>query len=363
MIAVVVTARPSYARVKTVLEGLDRLRVPFQVYACASALLPKYGRVADVIRTDGYPCVDVLASCEHNSLAGGCLTTAALTHALALVFDWDKPALVVTVADRKETLATAIAASYQHIPLFHLLAGERSGSIDDKVREAVSALASYHACPLYPPAWPHSHTSRMTGCPSVDLALRASKDQIVTLDELGGTGSLINLRGPFVVLLQHPVSDEPQAAEQLEQTMVALTAIPKPILAFWPGEESGSDASAKILRQLKENYLGNHAWHFVRNLPPARFYRLLHQCSCLVGNSSVGVRESSALGTPVVNIGTRQTGRIRAANVLDVGHDVEHIRTAVQAQILRGRFEPSQLYGDGHAGIRIAEWLQEIVTV
>ena len=348
MIAIVVTARPSYARIKTVLEGLDQLRAPFTLYVCASALLSKYGRVIDVIRRDGYDPVEVWASCEHNELVGGCLTTASLTSALAVLFARDRPSVVVTIADRKETLATAIAASYQHIPLFHLLSTEHSGSIDEKVRAAVAALADYRHDPL------------QDGCPSVDLAVRAQYDPPVTLDELGGSGSLLDLSRPFVVLLQHPVSNEPEAAAQLEQTMIALTGLPLPVLAFWPGEESGAEASSKALRQLKENYLGNHAWHFVRSAAPARFYRLLDQSVCLVGNSSVGVREASAIGTPVVNIGSRQTGRVRAANVLDVGHDVGDIRQAVQAQIVHGVYAPSALYGDGHAGMRVALWLQEI---
>jgi UDP-N-acetylglucosamine 2-epimerase len=305
--------------------------------------------VVDVMRQDGYTPIEVWASCEHNELIGGCLTTASLTTALAMLFARDRPSLVVTIADRKETLATAIAASYQHIPLFHLLSAEHSGSIDERVRAAVAALADYHHDPL------------KDGCPSVDVARRAWADPSVTLEELGGTGSALSLQQPFLILMQHPVSTEPDAGTQLEQTMVALTSIPCPVLVFWPGEESGSEASSKVLRQLRESYCGNHAWHFVRSCAPRRFYRLLSQCCCLVGNSSVGVREAGALGVPVVNIGTRQTGRVRAENVQDCDYTVEAIRQAVEAQMRHGPYPTSTLYGDGQAGLRVAKWIQEIV--
>jgi len=363
-VAVVVTARPSYARVQTVLEGLRRRAIKFHVYACASALLPMYGRVVDVIQQDGYQPIEVPASCAHNTLTGTTLTMARLTEALSLRFWWDPPSLVVTIADRKETLATAVVASYHHLPLFHLLAGERSGSIDDTVRDAVSALAQYHAVPC-PGQLPvvRKGVWRVTGCPSVDLALRSRTDPPVTCEELGGTGATLNLANSFVVLMQHPVSNEPQAAEQLECTMIAVDSLQTPVLAFWPGEEAGSDASSKILRQLKENYLGNHAWHFVRSCAPRRFYRLLAQCRCLVGNSSVGIREAGALGVPVVDIGTRQTGRLAGDHVVHVSYDVAIIRDAVQAQLKHGPYAPSTLYGDGHAGERVAAWIQEIMRV
>ena len=138
MIVIVVTARPSYARVKTVLEGLRVRQLPFIVVAAASALLDKYGRVVDVMRDDQWPCVEIPAVCEGSSLLTGVLTTAHLTDALGRYFAVLSPQLILTIADRRETLATAIAASYQHIPLLHLLADEHSGSIDEKIRGAVS---------------------------------------------------------------------------------------------------------------------------------------------------------------------------------------------------------------------------------
>jgi UDP-N-acetylglucosamine 2-epimerase len=120
---------------------------------------------------------------------------------------------------------------------------------------------------------------------------------------------------------------------------------------LWPGQDAGAGIASKALR----------AWqgrvHTVRSLPPSRFLRLLTQAACLIGNSSAGIREASYLGVPVVNIGTRQHGRERGPNVIDVPHDAVKIANALSWQIAHGPYPSSSLYGKGNAGQRIAEVL------
>jgi UDP-N-acetylglucosamine 2-epimerase len=99
--------------------------------------------------------------------------------------------------------------------------------------------------------------------------------------------------------------------------------------------------------------------HFFKNMNPTDFLRLLYQSKCLIGNSSVGIRECSYLGVPVVNIGTRQFGRERGKNVMDVGHSVSDIKSAIERQMVHGKYESDGLYGDGKAGGRIATLLAE----
>jgi UDP-N-acetylglucosamine 2-epimerase len=147
-----------------------------------------------------------------------------------------------------------------------------------------------------------------------------------------------------------------QAAAQMTQTLEACARIDLPRLVFWPGEDAGADGASKAIRL----WVGSHpeqAWHTVRNLPPQRFLRLLTQSACLVGNSSVGIRECSYLGVPVVNIGSRQCGRERGPNVWDTVHGVEEIHAAILGAISDGPCPRSTLYGNGHAGERIAEVL------
>ena len=351
MIVVVITARPSYARVKTVLEGLEVRGLETLVLVAASGVITRYGRVADVIAADGFHVQEVPALVDGNTLETGALTTGLLIGPLSRAFADLHPHLVVTIADRKETLATSIAAAYQHIPLMHLLGDEHSGSIDEKVRAANRALADYH------------HETYTMGCPSVDLALRAHTTPAITsTDELGGVGSRLALTRPFVLCMQHAVSGE-AAEPQMDITIEALRHVPLPVLCFWPGEEAGAERMAKRLRMLREEARGQEAWHFVINLAPGVFYRVLLQSACIVGNSSVGIREAGALGVPCVDIGSRQRGRRAGVNVLTVPHRTDLIAETIQRQIAHGPYPPSTLYGTGSAGSQIAEWIHRIVAV
>ena len=125
--------------------------------------------------------------------------------------------------------------------------------------------------------------------------------------------------------------------------MLALEAVGLPAVVFWPGNEAGMGATSKAIRMSR----GRFPLRTVRNLPPARFLRLLTQAACLVGNSSVGIRECSYLGVPVVNIGDRQIHRERAQNVLDTDLFIPEINSAIRWQVAHGQYPPSSLYGAG----------------
>lgn len=358
------TARSSWAKLEPVCHALQRRGVDFTIIACASALLERYGRVVDVIRDQGYP---VGAECWTTYEGASRLTTTKETGALLTELCSTLLLLhttrVVVCADRHEVLAAAQASSYLHLPLLHLQGGERSGSIDDKVRNAITQLADDHCVSTelakyrvygLTGIWRHIWN---TGCPSIDLAKEAKEAPHVTAEELGGTGPRIDLNFPFIVVLQHVVTQESEeAANQLRITLTACLQISLPLIYFWPGEDAGAETMAKVVRQARETH-PTRTFHAVRNLPPTRFLRLLTQAAVLIGNSSVGIRECSYLGVPVVNIGTRQTGRERAMNVLDVPHEIQAIQKAIEQQRHVARYPSSTLYGIGQAGERIADVL------
>jgi UDP-hydrolysing UDP-N-acetyl-D-glucosamine 2-epimerase len=361
---VVVTARPSWAKLQTLCEALSaRPDVELQIVACASALLERYGRVVDVIKAQGF---SIAAECwsvyEGENLLTSAKETGALLGDLAGVLRSLDAGVVVACADRHEVLAVAQAAAYLHLPLAHLQGGERTGSIDDRVRDSVSALATYHfTCTDLAKYRVYGLTGAAdriwnTGCGSIDLAKRALSAPPVTAEELGGAGADIDLTQPFGVLLQHPVTNEAVFARQ--QMWETIDGWPRDLqlLAWWPGQDAGADRISKALR---EEAL-HRPIHTVRNLPPNRFLKLLTQASVLVGNSSAGIREASWLGVPVVNIGMRQWARERGPNVIDVPHDALKIRQAIDQQIAHGRYPSSALYGSGNAGARIAEVLTRV---
>ena len=361
MIAVVVTARPSWAKLEPVCRALQARGAAFGIIACGSALLERYGKVIDVIRQQGYP---VVAECWNTYEGATRLTSAKETGALLTELSSRllgvQARSVVVCADRHEVLAVAQSASYLHLPLVHLQGGERSGSIDDRVRDAVTQLATYHCVSTQLAQYRvYGLTGRWetiyhTGCPSIDMAKEALTSPPVTFEELGGVGPRIDLNHPFMVILQHPVTQESDdAADHLRITLAACRQVRLPQLYFWPGQDAGAETMAKVVREYREAHPAQ-SFHAVRNLPPLKFLRLLSQATVLVGNSSAGIRECSYLGTPVVNIGSRQQGRERAKNVVDVPHEVAAIREAILAAQAHGRYPSSTLYGTGHAGTHIA---------
>ena len=369
-ICVIVASRANYARIKSVLRAVqDDPRLELQLIVGASALLYRFGSAIDVIRRDGFD----VAGVTYSIIEGENPTTMAKSTGLGIIelttlFENLRPDIVLTVADRFETMSTAIAASYMNIPLAHTQGGEVTGSIDESVRHAITKLAHIHF-----PATPASRERvlRMgedpktvfdVGCPAMDALLDV--DLSISNDlftRYGGVGPDLDLeRDPYLLVLQHPVTTEfGSGRAQIEETLDALRRLAMPTILLWPNIDAGSDDVAKGIRVFREQHRPNWLRIF-RNFSVEDYARVLNNAACVVGNSSSGIREGSWLGVPYVNIGTRQSGRERGPNVTDVGYDAGAIAAAVRAQIAHGRYERSTLFGDGTAGRKIAEVLARI---
>jgi len=365
---VVVASRANYARIKTAMQAIAaHPDLELQIVAGASLVLERFGNAIDVLEADGFEPAAVVRFI----IEGETPTTMAKSTGLGLlelptIFEALRPDVVVTIADRFETIATAIAAAYMNIPLAHTQGGEVSGSIDESVRHAVTKLAHLH--------FPATELSRQrviamgedpatvhnTGCPSIDLVARADLgDPRATLAELNqrGTGAHIDPDKPYLLMMQHPVTTEyGQSFDQINATLAAVARQGTQALVFWPNVDAGSEAVAKGIRLFRDQGAA-HGFHFFRNLPPELFARLLAHAACMVGNSSSGLREGAFLGTPVVTVGSRQQNREHARNVVEVSHDVDAVADAIAAQIAHGRYQRDTMFGDGEAGARIAEHL------
>ena len=366
-VCVVVTARPSYARIKSVLEAVrDRPDLELQLVVGASALLERYGPAIDVIRADGFePDAIAYMVVEGENLVTTAKSTGMGVVELASVFERLQPDIVVSVADRYETIATAIAASYMNIPLAHVQGGEVTGSIDEKVRHAVTKLADIHlvctelAAERVVRMGEDPASVFLTGCPSIDLADRVANERDIfdPFERYAGVGDEFDIDQDYIVIMQHPVTTEyMDAAKQIDETLVALTKVQLPVFFFWPNVDAGSDRISKRIRTFREENDLPHVYFF-KNLPPEDFLRLINRARCVIGNSSVGIRECSYLGVPVVNIGTRQHGCERGPNVIDVESSSDAILAALERHLAGEPVPRAHLYGDGQAGERIASVL------
>ena len=367
-ICVLVTARPSYSRVRSALQAIQaHPDLELQLVVGASALLERYGNAIHAIEHDGFePAARVYMVLEGENLVTSAKSTGLGLVELASVFDNLQPDAVVTVADRYETLATAVAASYMNIPVVHVQGGEVTGSIDEKVRHAVTKLANLH---LVSTALARERVIRLgeepdsvvlTGCPSIDIAAKVLLDPQLNFDpfeKYGGVGPREDLSKGYLVVMQHPVTTEyDEARQQVDETLYAAKDIGLPVLWFWPNVDAGSDGTSKGIRMFRENETPQK-FHFFRNMSPEDFLRLLCGATAIVGNSSVAIRECSFLGVPAVNVGTRQLGRERGRNVIDADHNRVAIADAIREHVRRDRPAQDVLYGNGRAGDRIAEAL------
>jgi UDP-hydrolysing UDP-N-acetyl-D-glucosamine 2-epimerase len=369
-ICVVVTARPSYSRIRTALKAIDEHPgLELQLVVAASALLDRYGSAIHSIERDGFPIrARVYMVLEGENLVTSAKSTGIGLSELATVFDNIEPDAVVTIADRYETLATAVAASYMNIPLVHVQGGEVTGSIDEKVRHSVTKLSNLHlvstqlAAERVRKLGEDPATVHVTGCPSIDIADEVARDPVMDFDpfqKYGGVGPTTDLSNGYLVVLQHPVTTEyDEARHQVEETLYAVKDFSLPVLWFWPNVDAGSDGTSKGIRVFREKESPRN-FHLFRNMFPEDFLRLLCAATAIVGNSSVAIRECSYLGVPAVNIGTRQMGRERGHNVIDVGHERKEIADAIATHITRGKPKRDLLYGDGKAGVRIADCLAQ----
>jgi UDP-hydrolysing UDP-N-acetyl-D-glucosamine 2-epimerase len=367
-VCVLITARPSYARIKSVLEAIQaHPDLELQLVVGASALLERYGPVVDVIRSDGFePDAVVYMVVEGENLVTTAKSTGLAVVELATIFDNLEPDVVVSIADRYETIATAIAASYLNIPVAHVQGGEITGSIDERVRHAVTKLADLHfvsnseAAERVIRMGEDPETVFVTGCPSVDLAARVREEGTARFDPFErylGVGHRFDPSHGYLVVMQHPVTTEYEdSLQQINETLEAINRLAYPTFWFWPNVDAGSDLVSKGIRHFRETHGIPHVYFF-KNLAPEDFLRLLCGARCLVGNSSVGIRESSYLGVPVVNIGNRQAGRARGPNVIDTGYSADEIVEAVKRHPASGGYAGTDLYGDGKAGPRMADLL------
>ena len=370
-VCVLVTARPSYSRIKSCLAAIaTHSELELQIVVAASALLDRYGNTIADVERDGFPiAARVYMVFEGENPATMAKTTGLGLLELSTVFDNLQPDVVVTIADRYETIATAIAASYMNIPLVHVQGGEITGSIDEKVRHAVTKLSDCHFTATKQAA---DRIRRMgedpdrvfvTGCPSIDLAAEVLKDPVLDFDPFKryvGVGPDVDLSSGYLVVLQHPVTTEyEQARAQVTETLHAVAEMDLPVLWFWPNVDAGADGTSKGIRAFRENQQPKNL-HFFKNMASLDFLRLLYNSQGIAGNSSVAIRECAFLGVPAVNIGTRQTGRERARNVIDVGYNRGDIAAAIRTHLHNGRLPSDPIYGDGSAGSRMASLLAEL---
>lgn len=374
-ICVVIGSRANYSSIKSAMRAIAaHPALQLQLVCGASAVLDRYGAVVDLIRADGFePDAEIHMLVEGETPATMAKSTGLGLIELPTIFSRLAPDFVVTVGDRFETMATTLAAAYMNIPVAHTMGGEVSGTIDESIRHAVTKFAHVHF-PASPGAAERivklgekPEDVHLVGCPRIDLvadilAADSGAEKLTRDLFKEGVGEPLDLSQPFILVSQHPVTTEYGEGErQILATLEAVKETGLPAIVLWPNSDAGSEDVARGIRKWRER--GQAAnMHFFKNLPIDVYVRLMKRTACLVGNSSSGIREGAFIGTPCVNIGSRQTMRDRGANVIEVAAQRDAILVGIRDRLAHGRFSSDPIYGDGNAGGRIADILSTKVV-
>ena len=362
-----ITSRAYYGRSQLLIKKLHaHPDIDLKLMLGGSILLDKYSRhIADDIAAGGFEIeaslFNVIEGGNHVAMAKtACLTALEFTN----TFYTASPDLVVICGDRFEQLAIAMSAAYLNITIAHIEGGDVTGSIDESVRHAITKLAHVH---LVTNEDAHRRVLAMGEDPayvfntgSLDVELAAHVSTTITSEHVNalGVGHDVDIAQPFLMVVQHPVTTEKDNRAHLETTLKVVASFALPTIWFWPNPDAGTGEMADSLRHMREKHpeLTAHM-RFITNVPANDFIALLAHASCLIGNSSAGIKECSFLGTPVVNIGARQQGRLAGEHVTHVGYDATEIGAAIATELAHGRYEPSHIYYKDNASETIANLL------
>jgi len=370
-VCVFVGSRANYTSIKTVMRELKvRPDIELITVVGASALLSRYGRVVDYIESDGFK-IDhrIHMIVEGETLSTMTQSTGFGLIGMARILEEEKPDFLVVVGDRFEIAAAAIAGAYMNIPVAHTMGGEVTGTIDESIRHAVTKLSHVHFPANQESAeriirmGERKETVFNVGCPRIDLVSEIISGPPLSEEDFQGyrgVGVEIDWTEPFLLVLQHPVTTEYGSGRpQVTETLAALERLGMPTIMLWPNVDAGSEDIAKGIRTFREQSAPDWLELFV-NLPHEAYLKLMASTACLIGNSSSAIREGAFIGTPAVNIGSRQRYRQRGQNVLDVEYGRDEIAAAIARQIENGHYERETIYGDGNAAEKIADVLGKV---
>lgn len=366
-ICVLTGSRSEYGILRPVMLAIRRRRdLALSVIAAGMHLSKEFGGTVDLITADGFR-VAATVKMDPGGDEASCMSAAVGRGILALttVLKTLRPDVLLVLGDRTEALAGAVAGAYSGIPVAHIHGGDVSkGGLDESARHAITKFAHIHF-----PATPlsreriirmgeDSRNVHLAGAPGLDSILG---EPVLSRHELSRElGAAVPER--FLILLQHPVTSQiTQARRQIRETVAAIRSLAMETFVIYPNSDAGGRALIREIEALR----GLPFVRIFKSMPHRAYLSLMRHASVLVGNSSSGIIEAPSFRLPVVNIGIRQEGRERSANVIDVPHERSAIRRAVKTALSDARFRERlrccrSPYGDGRAGERIARTLASV---
>jgi len=362
-IAVVTASRADYSHLYWPLRLLaEDARVQLRLIVMGAHLSPEFGATIHEIEKDGFAIaarIECLLSSDSD--VGMAKTIGLATLSLSDVLGEMRPDILLLIADRYEMLAPAAVALALRIPIAHIEGGEISeGAIDDAVRNALTKMAHLHFTSTFAARdriismGEEPWRATRAGAPSLD---HLRKSNLLSREEVAAKLN-VQLEGSAMVIAYHPVTLAMDSLEEADELFAALGSVNSQLIFCYPNADAGS--RALIERTTAFLAKRGNGKLFV-NLDAVTYWSLLRQAQVFLGNSSSGIMETASFAVPTVNIGERQRGRERAANVIDAPANREAVLSAIALarsskfrESLRGMTNP---YGDGTASEKIVDVL------
>ncbi len=368
-IGVVTVARSDYGIYLPLLRRIeDDTDLKLHLVVSGMHLSPEFGLTVEAIEADGFEIAERVEMLLSSDTPEGIAKSMGLgTVGFAQAYSRFRPDVLVVLGDRFEMHAAALAALPFKIPVAHIHGGESTeGLIDESIRHSITKMSHLHfvstefygqrVVQMGEEPW------RVTVCGALSL------DNLQSIKLLGEkeleTRIGMPLDPPPLLVTFHPVTLEYENTQwHVSELLEALDSVRLPVVFTLPN----ADTSGRAVIRMVKDFVDSHALAgLVENLGTQAYFSLMAVACAMVGNSSSGIVEAPSFRLPVVNIGTRQQGRVRAKNVIDVGYSraeiLEGIRKAVSPEFCASLGDLVNPFGNGHAAERIVERLKAVAT-
>ncbi len=365
-IALITGSRGEYGYIRPIIREIESdPDLDYALIVTNLHLLSDFGFSVDEIERDGlkisdriYMALDGYTPASMSKSLG--IFLVSVTDALIRL----RPEFVLLAGDRGEQLMTAIAAAHMNIPVAHIQAGELSGNIDGMTRHAIGRFAHIHFASSEDAAerlrrmGEQEFRIHLTGAPQLDELMNGD---FARPQEISGLFRL-DLKRPVILFVQHPVTEEyEQTVAQIQETLEAVCSLGFQTIAIFPNNDAGNMEIRRLLERYQRPFM-----RVERNVPRYIFAGLMNVAHVMVGNSSSGLIEAPCFKLPAVNVGTRQRGRQRGNNVIDVGSNRHEIKAAIERALsaefrenLEANYE-NPYRGDGQVSRRIVQLLKTV---
>lgn len=318
----------------------------FGIISSSSMLLEKYGNAQSDVTNDGFNIVGQV-DCL---LLNDSVESMTKTFSLSMLghshwFSFYKPKAILATGDRFDMLPAVMSARLMNIPVLHIQGGEKSGSIDDTIRNMITMCAREHyAATEFSKHRIQQMTNSdrvfFTGCPAVEFV--SSIDVGKQLDVTGFKKKYkhdINIKpeDDYILIVVHPVTTDHDSLSMLTIIKAVCDFKMKKVL-FYPNADAFNSEISNTIRQHEDKFI------LIKHAPIEDFVKFMAHAKCMIGNSSAGIREAASFGTPVVNIGTRQIHRERNKNTIDVDCNENLIKIAISESVKNGKYKVENVY-------------------